>query len=387
MASECPVLPPTLDLEHAILNAALEWERYPSTDLDPAAFSLPANRMTAAAIVAAHRQGLTPGYQVVRQTLRERGELDDVGEVHLHGLARDGVRPSDALLCSLLQQLANGARQRRAAALVLRYAQNPATIDADTFIRDVGGLRVAPSGPQAAFRTAKELSQAAERVEWIVRGYLARGAVTELTGKPKVSGKTTLIGHLIACILDGDLCLGTMAVQSPVVFLTEQTHATCREVLRRDGLLHREDLSILSYWDVKGVPWPQVAEMAMREAERIGSSVLFVDTLAQFAGIKGDGENQQRRCPGSAGPTAGGSSPRTRGVDLTRCAQVGRRRWRGRPRLQRLHGRCGHRVEPQAAGGESPPHGAKARRTLPLRRSPARNADRARFCSPAIQWD
>ena len=137
-------------------------------------------------------------------------------------------------------------------------------------------------------------------------------------------------------------CLGDKAQQSPVVFLTEQTNSTFREVLRRSGLLNRDDLRILSYWDVKGLSWPAIAEMATHEAERIGAGVVVVDTLPQFAGIKGDGENNSgdaliaieplqvmahrglavldsrhaRKSGGEVGEDGRGSSAFTGGVDI-----------------------------------------------------------------------
>ena len=116
-------------------------------------------------------------------------------------------------------------------------------------------------------------------------GYLAIGAITELTGAAKRAGKTTLLGFFGSCVVDGGKGLGGATLQSPLVFLTEQTHSTFREVLRRANLLNHDDISILSYWDVKGLSWPAIAQMAHREADRIGARVVFVDTLAQFAGI------------------------------------------------------------------------------------------------------
>jgi hypothetical protein len=126
------------------------------------------------------------------------------------------------------------------------------------------------------------------------------------------------------------------------VYLTEQTAATFREVLRRAGLLGRDDISVLSYWDVKGMPWPAIADLAGREAARIGSKLIIVDTLPQFAGIKGDGENNSgdaleaiaplqqlahqglallvsrhgRKSGGEVGEDGRGSSAFTGGVDI-----------------------------------------------------------------------
>ena len=144
--------------------------------------------------------------------LRERNQLDAVGEIYLHELARDGVRPSEAALTANLRQLNALARKRQAATLILRYANDPGSVDLDQLHRDLDALRIAGSTAfRASFRSAKDLADAAERVDWIVRGFLARGAITELTGQAKRAGKTTLLCFIVACILDGLPCLGDTA--------------------------------------------------------------------------------------------------------------------------------------------------------------------------------
>jgi hypothetical protein len=47
------------------------------------------------------------------------------------------------------------------------------------------------------FHSAKEIAEATpEEPEWIVQGFLARGAITELDGPPKRAGKTTWMSLL-----------------------------------------------------------------------------------------------------------------------------------------------------------------------------------------------
>lgn len=286
------LLPHSLDLERCLLNAALDWGiRIPR--LEPRDFFRREHAIVAQAIYALQDAGLVAQYHLVREALRERQELDAVGEVYLSEIVNGagGLR-SEVGAVSVAERLKALTARRELARLILKYAENPAAIDIERFTNDLRMLEIVGKvGIKASFRTAKEVAAAAEHVNWIVRGYLAAGGITELTGKAKVAGKTTLIAFIVACILDGDLCLGSMAAKGPVVWLTEQTHATFREVLRRAGLLDREDLSILSYWDVKGQPWPAIVEMADREADRIGAKVLIVDTLAQFAALEGDKEN------------------------------------------------------------------------------------------------
>ena len=193
------------------------------------------------------------------------------------------------------------------------------------------------------FTTARAISEKTpEAIPWIVTGYVAERAITEAAGKAKVAGKTTLLLHLTGRVLDGAPFLGMTTTASPVVYLTEQHATTFREQLRRAHLLDREDLSILSYWDVAGRPWAEIAGLAIAEAERIGARLLVVDTLSQFAGLEGDSENNagsalaaleplqraaakglgvivarhERKGGGEVGESGRGSSAFTGGVDV-----------------------------------------------------------------------
>jgi replicative DNA helicase len=102
VSTAASVLPYSLELEQAILNAPLEWGRR-IPELEPRDFFRDANAIVAAAIVEAQRQNFSPEYQVIRQMLRERDQLDAVGELHLNYLAKDGVRPSEAALTANLK--------------------------------------------------------------------------------------------------------------------------------------------------------------------------------------------------------------------------------------------------------------------------------------------
>src|SRR5215204_925743 len=55
--------------------------------------------------------------------------------------------------------------------------------------------------PGIPYRTPLEVAAStSENPDWLVRGYLALGAITELDGKIKSSGKTTLVTHLVASV-------------------------------------------------------------------------------------------------------------------------------------------------------------------------------------------
>ena len=127
-------------------------------------------------------------------------------------------------------------------------------------------------------------------IEWIVPGYVAKGAITELGGKVK-TGKTTLIMNLVRQVVDGGSFLEKSTLKTPVVYLTEQPITSFRHAMERSGLLGREDVHVLLHSDTRALSWPQVASASKRECQRCGSNLLVIDTLPQFAGLKGDSEN------------------------------------------------------------------------------------------------
>jgi hypothetical protein len=142
------------------------------------------------------------------------------------------------------------------------------------------------------FKTAQEVAkETPAETEWISRPWVAKGAITEVDGKIKAGGKTTWVTHMVRKILDGEPFMGEPTTRTKVVFLTEQPTASFRRALERANLLEREDLLILHWHDTRGVAWPDVASAAVAKAKEIGAGALFVDTLGQFAGIQGDGEN------------------------------------------------------------------------------------------------
>jgi hypothetical protein len=142
------------------------------------------------------------------------------------------------------------------------------------------------------FRSAREIAETtAEEPAWILPGYVAEGAITEIDGKIKSSGKTTLATQMCRAILDGRDFMGRPTRRSPVVYLSEQSPASFREALRRADLRDRDDFIALLWHDTIGTPWPAIVRAARAEAARIGARVLVVDTLGQFAGVKGDAEN------------------------------------------------------------------------------------------------
>jgi hypothetical protein len=85
--------------------------------------------------------------------------------------------------------------------------------------------------------------------------------------------------------------MGEATSKTAVVYLTEQPERTFRETLRRAGLLDRDDFHVPFWHDVAGEDWATVVRRAVEYAESVDAALLVIDTMPQFAGLKGDAEN------------------------------------------------------------------------------------------------
>lgn len=142
------------------------------------------------------------------------------------------------------------------------------------------------------FKTAKEVAgETPARIDWLSRPWTAKGAITEIDGKIKAAGKTTFVLSMVGSTVAGHSFLGEPTQRAKVLYLTEQSPTTFRRALERAGLTECEDLHVLFWHDVAGWAWADVARLAADKALDVGAGLLVVDTLGQFAGIRGDSEN------------------------------------------------------------------------------------------------
>jgi putative DNA primase/helicase len=134
------------------------------------------------------------------------------------------------------------------------------------------------------FRTAQELSSLSSgRTDWLIRGFLAAGAITEVDGKIKAAGKTTLALHMVRALLEGIPFLGIETRASRVVYVTEQSRESFSDALRITGLdRHGDELLILTRDEIRGTPWPEVVA-ACRKDEY---AVVVFDTIGKLSGVK-----------------------------------------------------------------------------------------------------
>lgn len=146
--------------------------------------------------------------------------------------------------------------------------------------------------PQLEWLTAAQIADMEdEHIAWYAYGLVGQGLISELDGKVKQSGKSTLVLAMCGAILDGEPFLGQDTIYSPICYLTEQSGPSFKRNLRRAGLLGRSDLHILLWNKAVGVKWDAVVVQATAHAVSVGAKILIVDTLGQFSGIRGDNEN------------------------------------------------------------------------------------------------
>lgn len=180
--------------------------------------------------------------------------------------------------------------------------------DAHTRYRIITARAVAGEGPGRARVkpkpqpvSAKDLSWESaiglrdvedENMHWYAHGRAGAGLLTELDGKAKLAGKTSLLAELCYAVLHGEEFLGEPTSYTPILYLTEQSGPSFKRSLSRAGLLDRDDLYILLWNGAVGHKWGEIVKETRRHARQVGAGLVIVDTLAQFSGIRGDDENK-----------------------------------------------------------------------------------------------
>jgi hypothetical protein len=123
---------------------------------------------------------------------------------------------------------------------------------------------------------------------WVLQGYLARGAITYLAGRPKV-GKSTLVLGLVEAIATGAASyLGRTVRGGPVVFGSEESERSLAHKLPSS-----DRISVLTREGFRSKPTLyELICASIEEAQRVGAMLLVLDTLLPFwAGLAGDREN------------------------------------------------------------------------------------------------
>jgi tRNA A37 threonylcarbamoyladenosine biosynthesis protein TsaE len=129
--------------------------------------------------------------------------------------------------------------------------------------------------------------------DWIVRGFLARGNVTELTADVR-AGKTTFTAEMVRAMREGRPFLGQPTRWTRVWWLTEERPTTFLQAMRRAHLETCDVTEVCCMFrlDVAQIAWTELIQAIASEDKRLGGGgALIVDTLSRFVAVGPDQEN------------------------------------------------------------------------------------------------
>jgi len=121
---------------------------------------------------------------------------------------------------------------------------------------------------------------------WIFEGYVARGTLALIAGKPK-AGKSTLVCAIVDAITSGATTfLDRHVATGDVLYVTEEGAITLRQKLPRTGRLHV--LTRERAWPKPA--WPALIAGAITEAQRTKAVAIVIDSLSFWAEFGADKE-------------------------------------------------------------------------------------------------
>jgi hypothetical protein len=236
------------------------------------------------AVEARERSGSAPrDAGIIPEQLRNSTLFSMAGAMRRAGLAPEailaGLIEQNALLC---RPALDEAEVREIATGVLRY---PSGLDsATTPGPETMGRRLHPVS------IAELANEEPESVPIVVPYYAYEGCITDIAAVPKM-GKTTLIFAAVHAVCTGGYFLDAPAPQGPAVYLTEEGRGTFLSAARRVGADQDTNLYPIFRRDAFGMSWPQVCEEVRLLCEELGAVLVVVDTLSDWAGIRGEDEN------------------------------------------------------------------------------------------------
>lgn len=147
------------------------------------------------------------------------------------------------------------------------------------------------AGAKGGVRWLSEEQITQKAVPWVWQDYIPQGAVTELDGKVKSSGKTTFACHLTRAVLDGEPFLDRMTMKGPVVYLTEEGRSSWDPRAENLGIAGHPDLHVISKRENPRLTWAELVEAARDRMVATKAVLLIVDTFGKLSGLKDKDEN------------------------------------------------------------------------------------------------
>jgi len=174
---------------------------------------------------------------------------------------------------------------------VLGIARSMMRYDATASVAPAGDGDVGDRPRRLAPISMAELSrQEPEMAAGVIAGYVFPNCITDLASPPK-TGKTTFLLAAARAVCRGDIFLLGETCQGPVVYLSEENKATFVAAARRVGADGEIDLYPIFRREAFGMTWPEICDEVAHCCLELGAVLVIVDTLSDWAGIRGDDEN------------------------------------------------------------------------------------------------
>lgn len=121
----------------------------------------------------------------------------------------------------------------------------------------------------------------AEEPDWLWQGYIARGAITLLTGLWK-SGKTTLMSNFLRDLYRGVGLVG-VPMNAPTIYLSEESKGLWRN--RRDALALPPAIKFVirkNFARPNAPEWCRIINKMVVDVRRLDAGLVVIDTLPSF---------------------------------------------------------------------------------------------------------
>lgn len=225
------------------------------------------------------------------------GVLEEIGgREYLATLARAVVNPADAHIHARIIRDKSLARAIVREAMEMRRAvlDNEApTLALERVTRRLTNLAAAFTKAESKswiWETDSTMESSRTDVEWILRGFIAKGAISLLVGQPK-AGKSWLVYALLAAMERGDPeFIGYPLHARRAVVLSEEAPSTIRSKRQRFGGSDAYAAFLTRSSAFPPRPLRVVIEESVRKARETGADMIVVDTWAIWAHLAKDAE-------------------------------------------------------------------------------------------------
>lgn len=142
------------------------------------------------------------------------------------------------------------------------------------------------------FRTGEELTAAGnETGRRLNLPWTVPGGLSVMTGRPKVSGKSSWVTNLALHLSAGRAFLGYDTSEADVILMADMPPPSFREAIGQVGTPGREEalghLHVLHPTDVSRLDWVSTIDCAYGYAEDVGADLIIIDCIDRYVSLKG----------------------------------------------------------------------------------------------------